>query len=303
MELVEMSLKLTALVTCKNERSNIGPCLDSLSPVADELLVADSGSTDGTLEFVRARGDCRVIERDYVTAIDFKNWAIPQANCPWVLILDADERLTAKLAAEIGKLKAAGPDADGYFIRRTNYLMGHAVRHTDWGRDRILRLFRRDLGRYAGNGDHGNVVMPGRRVGKLRHAIDHFTVWSWTEYQKKLDRYAQLQAEEWHAAGVRPSWRRMLMNPPLRFLRDVLLYRGFLDGMLGLQVAWSNAFYSFSKQARLWELAVGLRQGHPEADCSADVPNRVEFLELTPVIDVTTGACRLLPTEQLLVGA
>src|ERR1044072_6256172 len=95
-----MSAKLTVIIPCKNERENIRACIAGAQQVADEVLVADSGSTDGTLEIARELG-CRIIEREYGTSGDFKNWAIPQAAHQWVFILDADERITAKLATEI----------------------------------------------------------------------------------------------------------------------------------------------------------------------------------------------------------
>ena len=264
-----MSTSLTALVTCKNERENIGPCLDSLAPIADEILVADSGSTDGTLQYLQERGDCRVVEREYVTAIDFKNWAIPQAANDWVLVLDADERVTPELAGEIRRLMAKEPSADGYVIPRTNYLMGRPVKHTDWGRDAVLRLFLRDLGKYDGPSDHGNVVVASGKIAPLKSRLDHYTTWSWEDYMKKFDRYTQLQAEQWHAAGKRPSWLKLLLNPPLRFLREYVLFGGFLDGMAGLQIAWMCAFYSFMKQARLWELSAGKRREDVEPTASA----------------------------------
>ena len=95
-----MTAKLTVIIPCKNERENLVACIVSAQQVADEVLLADSGSTDGTLELARELG-CRIIEREYGTSGDFKNWAIPQAAHEWVLILDADERITAALAREI----------------------------------------------------------------------------------------------------------------------------------------------------------------------------------------------------------
>jgi glycosyltransferase involved in cell wall biosynthesis len=267
-----MPAKLTLLVTCKNERNNIGPCIDSARSIVDEVLVADSGSTDGTLEYVRARGDCRIIEREYRYAGDFKNWAIPQASHEWVLILDADERVSPGLAHEIRQLIAQGPRHDGYYITRANHLMGRRVHYTDWARDRLMRLFRRDLGRYEGPSDHGDVRVSTHNEGTLRAPLIHYTTWCWSQYLKKFDRYTRVQAEQWYAAGRRPSYRRMLMQPPLRFLRDYVMFRGFLDGYVGLQISLMSAFYSFMKQAQLWNLHYGLQQRdvEPEAIATAE---------------------------------
>ena len=261
---------LTVVIPCKDEAANIRPCIESAALVADEILVADSGSTDGTLQYVSSRPDCRVVQREYRTSGDFKNWAIPQATHDWVLILDADERVTSALAAEIRTLLAAGPEHDGYWIYRANHLMGHRVRYTDWARDKVLRLFRRDLGRYEGPSDHGEVAVSSGRVGRLRERLDHYTLWSWGHYLKKFDRYTRVQAEQWHAAGIRPSFARMLLQPPLRFLRDYVYFRGVLDGAVGLQISWTAAFYSYMKQARLWELHYGRSQSDLEQDFEID---------------------------------
>ena len=92
---------LTVLIPCKNERHNIAACVDSARLLGGEILVADSGSTDGTLEIVADMPDCRLIDRAFVNYADFKNWAIPQASEPWVFVLDADERITESLATEV----------------------------------------------------------------------------------------------------------------------------------------------------------------------------------------------------------
>ena len=111
-----MNNQLTVLIPCKNERLNIRPCIESVRGIADELLIADSGSTDGTLNIVRDLGGCRIIEREYVHSGDFKNWAIPQASYPWVLIVDGDERVPEALAAEIRAVLQSSTPADGYWI-------------------------------------------------------------------------------------------------------------------------------------------------------------------------------------------
>ncbi len=247
-----MTQPCTVLIPCKNERKQLAACIGSVKEWATEVLVADSGSTDGSLEIARSLG-ARVIERDYRTYGDFLNWAIPQASHAWVLVLDSDERITPPLAAEIlGVLDR--PRQDGYRILRRNHFLGRAVRFGPWHSDRCLRLFRRDLGRYEGPSDHGTVQIATGRVGELSASMEHYTVSSWEQWIHKLDRYSRVQAAEWHAAGRRPSYWRLLLTPPLRFFRDYVVRFGFMDGAIGLQISWSAAFYSFMKQARLWEL-------------------------------------------------
>ena len=249
-----MSEKLTVLIPCKDERHNIRSCIESVMPIADEILVADSGSTDGTLEIVRQVCDCRVIQREYIHSGDFKNWAIPQATHPWVLIVDADERIGAELANEIRRTLTAGPRRDGYWIYRANHFMGHPIRYSGWNTDRCLRLFRRDLSRYVGDTDHAEISLNGGNVGRLQSRMQHFTYWTYDQMLRKFRRYTMLQAARWHAQGRRPSYARLLLSGPTRFLYAYVFRLGFLDGMAGLQVCAMTGYYSFMKQARLWEL-------------------------------------------------
>ncbi len=262
-----MAEPLTVIIPCKNERANIAACIASTRLVADEILVADSGSDDGTQELVRAMGDCRLVERDWIGYAAFKNWAIPQATHPWVLIVDADERVTPQLAEEIKLALAETPDhIDGYWVPRQNHLLGHEATHGGWARDRVFRLLRRDRCRYKARLVHEEVDVPARNAGALRQPLLHYTFWTWDQWLAKIGQYAQLDAQQQFKKGRRPSWLRMLVQPPLRFLRDFVLYRGFLDGMVGLQISWSSAFYCFMKQARLWELHHGKNLETVEAD-------------------------------------
>jgi glycosyltransferase involved in cell wall biosynthesis len=261
-----MKEKLTVIIPCKNERKNIAPCIASARQVADEVLVADSGSTDGTLEIVRRLGGCRIIEREYVNSGNFKNWAIPQAAHPWVLIVDADERVSEPLAEEMNQLLTLGPPHDGFHVYRTNYFLGHRIRHSGWGRDKVLRFFRRDLGRYEGESDHAEVLIATRNVGHLKGRLDHFSYWSYDQYFQKFHRYTLQGAQNYHAAGRRARYLRMLLAPPLRFLHCYIVRLGFLDGMAGLQLSALVGMSSFVKQCRLWELDHALAQPDPEAE-------------------------------------
>ena len=265
-----MKHRLTVIIPCKNERKNIRPCIESAKRVADEVLVADSGSTDGTLDIIHDAGGCHVVHREYVNSGNFKNWAIPQARHPWVLIVDADERVSPELAAEINALLESVPRHNGYHIYRANYFLGHRIRHGGWGSDKVLRLFRRDLGRYVGESDHAEVTVSTGSVGYLKGRLEHFTYWSYDQYFRKLQRYTVQSAQSRYAAGKRVSFARMLLAPPLRFLHCYIVRLGFLDGIAGLQVCMLTGISSFVKQIRLWELRHALPQPDPEADRSFD---------------------------------
>jgi glycosyltransferase involved in cell wall biosynthesis len=254
---------LSIIIPCKNERMNLRACIASARLVADEIIVADSGSVDGSLEIARDES-CRIIERDYIDSGSFKNWAIPQARHSWVMILDADERITSQLAHEIRNV-LSDPVEDGYWVFRDNYFLGYLVRHSGWGNDKVLRLFRRDLGRYERDMDHSEVIVSTGHVGTLKHRLTHFTAWSYDQYLPKMHRYADQQAQRWMDEGRKPSLLGLLIRGPLRFLRAYVINRGFLDGAIGFQVSALTGIYSYLKQARLWAKYHGRPQPDPKS--------------------------------------
>ncbi len=259
-----MPEKLTVLIPCKNEAKNIRPCIESVKGIADELLVADSGSSDRTVEIARECG-ARIIEREYVNPADFKNWAIPQATHPWVFRLDADERVTPELAREIRETLAGTPKHDGYWIRRRSYIMGHEIRHSGWGSDSIIGLFRREGSRYAPVRVHEEVVVESGNVGRLKGLLRHYTYWSIGQWAGKVDRYATWAAEDLRDRGRRAGVSSLLFRPAFRFFRHYLLKLGFLDGKPGLLVSMFSAYSVFLKYAKLWKMREGLSQPDTEA--------------------------------------
>jgi (heptosyl)LPS beta-1,4-glucosyltransferase len=262
-----MSAKLTVLIPCKDECRNIRPCIESIRGIADEIVIADSGSTDGTLEIVRSLGGCRIIERDYVYSADFKNWAIPQSAHSWVFVLDADERVSPELAREVRRiLKNPSGDTDGYWMSYQCYFMGHAVHYSRWGTDSI-RLFRRDASRYHDRRVHAEINLPPDRVGRLRGKLHHFSYWTYSEYIQKYDRYTTWGATDLHEKRRRVRVSDLLLRPFFTFAYRYLIRLGFLDGYPGLQLCMLQAFYgSFVKYGKLWELQHGVRQPDPEVD-------------------------------------
>lgn len=262
-----MSAKLTALIPCKDERRNIRPCIESVRGIADEILIADSGSADGTLDVVRDIGGCRIIEREYVNSADFKNWAIPQAEHEWILLVDADERVPPKLADEVRKVLTQPPmDVDGYWIGRRNHYLGYPIRHCGWNTDDVIRLFRRDASRYETRWVHAEVDLLPSKVKRLRTPLNHYTTWNTDEYLFKLNRYANWGALNLRDETIRRSKLDMFLRLPARFLQLYFLRLGFLDGIPGFQVCVFTAFYSFLKQAKLWEMYNAVSQPDPEME-------------------------------------
>lgn len=260
-----MSAKLTILIPCKNERYNIRDCIESARDVADEIIVADSGSTDETMEIARDAGGCRIIEREFIGYASFKNWAIPQAAHEWVLIVDADERITPELAAEIREFLRDPPvECDAYRIRRRTFFMGREIKHSGWSHDTVTRLIRRDACRYRQVRVHEEIDVAPGRAGELRQALLHYSFHSYTDLLAKMTRYARLSAEDAKERSKRPSALKMFLNAPLRFGQTYILRLGFLDGLAGLQVCVLSAFGSFLKQAALWELYHAPRRKEPE---------------------------------------
>jgi glycosyltransferase involved in cell wall biosynthesis len=274
-----VSAQLTVLIPCKDERRNIRACIESVRPIADELLIADSGSKDGTLDIVRDIGDCRIIEREYINSANFKNWAIPQARNEWVLVLDADERSTPELNREIKQVLASPPaDKDGYWIDRANHYLGYPIRHCGWNSDAVIRLFRRGC-RYQTRWVHAEVELPAERLGTLKHSMLHYTTWDSDQYLYKLNRYAGWGALNMRDKSRRPSKLAMFTRAPLRFLQLYFLRLGFMDGIPGFQICMHTAYYAFLKQAKLWELHHAIQQPDPEAEHegSATAPPIIAF--------------------------
>lgn len=246
-----MSNQLTVVIPCKDEIQNIENCIASACLVADEILVADSGSTDGTLELAERLAD-RVVEREYVNSGDFKNWAIPQASHGWVLILDADERVTSELAAEIRDVICSGTTNDAFAIPRRNYFLGYSVDHGDWARDRVIRLIRRAVCRYSIKTDHAEIQVAKDKLGILKTRLTHYTAWELESYLEKMHHYVSQQAQCWHEEGKRTSLFSVVSCGPFRFFRSFVLRAGFRDGAIGFLIAAMTAYYSFLKRFHLW---------------------------------------------------
>jgi len=241
---------LSVIVPTFNEERNVAACLESVR-FADEILVVDSFSTDGTLEIAR-RMATRVLQHEYLNSAAQKNWTLPQTAHRWVLIVDADEQVSPGLEREIRGLLETGPPCEGYVIRRLNHFHGKPIRHGGWGRDRVLRLFNRDRGRYQEKDVHAEVDVNGR-VAQLKHPLLHDTFRGFADYLRKIDRYTRWGADDLHRRGRRAGPIDLAVRPPWRFVKRYLLQGGFLDGIEGLLISGLDTYSVFLKYARLWE--------------------------------------------------
>jgi glycosyltransferase involved in cell wall biosynthesis len=243
--------RISAVVITCNEEEKIDRALASLRDVVDEIVVVDSGSQDRTVEISRRFTD-RVVHRPWQGSRLQKQFATDQASCEWVLSVDADEVVSPELGEEISQWRTEPTDCDGYWIPRMTFFLGRWIEHTDWYPDWQLRLFRKTAGAWEGGRVHESFRLQGH-AGRLRGHLHHYTYTSVSEYLWQLDRFSGLAAADLFDRGERAVFVRLLIAPPLVFLRNYVLKRGFLDGTPGLAVSVLSAVSTFFKHLRLWE--------------------------------------------------
>ena len=237
-------MKISACLITLNEERNLPRCLTSVAPLADEILVVDSGSTDATTDLARQAG-ARVIRQDWLGYVGQKNFARDRAAYSWVLSIDADEELSPELAEAITKLKndpaAEAPGApNGYTVSRLVFYRGRWIRHGDWYPDRLVRLFRRTEARFIGGRVHEKLELRGEHPILPGH-LHHFTYENASDRADRCARYAAL----WAQSAREKHCRAHLWSGPVHALARLgngfLLKRGFLDGAIGWDIATGNA--------------------------------------------------------------
>lgn len=247
---------LSAVVIALNEERRIIPCLESLS-FADEIVVVDSGSTDGTVAAARRF-------TDKVRTVAWKGFgrqkqaAVGLAAHDAVLNVDCDERVTPELAEEIRSVLSGETMRAGYSVPRRTFLGKKEIRHCGWYPDRTVRLFDRTRARYSDDIVHERVVVSGE-TGALRNHLLHFSFDGFADILRKMDRYTDLSARKMFEEGRRCGPADLTVRPALAFLKAYLVRLGFLDGVEGLEVAAAAAIHVFSKYAKLRDLPEGGR--------------------------------------------
>ena len=234
-------IPLSVVILTKNEALRIGECIRSVQ-WADEVLVIDDESTDETVRIAESLG-ARVLRRKMDLEGRHRNWASDQARHEWILSLDADERVTPKLAQEIcGLLQDGAPAYETYAIPRRNYIGGRWVRYGGWYPSAQLKLFKRSVFRWEEASVHPRALSD-RPCGGLQRDLIHYSYRDLSDFVEKLNRQTTLEAQKWVADGRRVTLGKALWRAIDRFVRTFVMKRGYRDGLLGFIVAWFASAY------------------------------------------------------------
>ena len=247
--------RVSAVVLTKNEESNVTDCLKSVA-WASEIIVVDAESTDRTVELAQ-----RLTSRVYVVPWrgfgPQKNFGIEHANGPWIVIIDADERVTVGLRDEIQDLlekeNGSASHVAGYRVARRNFFYGRWMQHGGMFPDRQLRVFRKDAGRYDDTLLHERLLLKGE-VEDLQGLLDHHSVPTIARHVRKMIRYTSLAAREKLKTLRRVTCTHLFWHHVWIIVKTLIVRRGWKDGLPGLIAATFAGFHTFAKYAKAYEI-------------------------------------------------
>jgi len=241
---------LSVVIISYNEEKNIGRCIQSVKGIADEVILVDSYSDDRTVEIAHSLG-ATVKQSRFDGYINQKNKAINMASSSHILLMDADEAVSAELAASILEAKQSF-NYSAYTMNRCSFFCGRFIKTGLWYPDRKLRLFEKRLGACGGMNPHDRIIM--KEVCKSKHLsgdLLHYTFDSIEEYLKRNEEVSTIAAQSLFEAGIRKPWTKTVFSPLWAFINGYFLRLGFLDGRTGFIIALHTANQSFSKYQKL----------------------------------------------------
>jgi glycosyltransferase involved in cell wall biosynthesis len=245
---------LSATIITRDEARRLERAIRSLA-AADEIVVVDSGSTDGTVDLARRLG-ARVLEHPWEGFAAQKNFAAGEARHDWIMSLDADEELDPDAQDFLRIWKTSLPRAAAYRLPRRARYCGRWIRHSGWYPDWKIRLYDRRRGRFEGAYVHESVVTEGP-VAALPGEILHYTCDSLAEHRERIEFYTGLAAREMFDRGESVKAFERILLPPWAFVNAYFLRLGVLDGAAGFDIAWMAARYVRRKYAKLDALRAG----------------------------------------------
>jgi len=244
---------LSVLVITRNEAHNLHDCLQSMHGWVDEIIVLDSQSTDATVAIAQQHGAKVAQPADWPGFGPQKNRALDLATCDWVFSIDADERVTPELAAEIIQALKTGNAQVAYKVPRLSSYCGKIIHHAGWQPDYVLRLFKRGTAQFSDDLVHERVVSDQKVVALDNHLL-HYSYLNFSQVLSKVDAYSSASAKQAYARGKRSSVAGALGHGAWAFFRTYVIRRGFLDGAHGLALSISNAETSYYKYLKLWHM-------------------------------------------------
>lgn len=243
--------KVSAVIICTNEESNIADCIKSIL-WADEIVVIDGGSEDKTLDIAKKYTD-KIFVNEWKGFAVQRNFSLTKVNYDWVFSLDADERCSKELEAEIKEiLTNENINYNGYKIPRKNFFLNKWIKHSGWYPGYQLRLFKKDCADVSDRLVHEKFIVKGN-VGILKNDILHYTVKSISEFMNKVNKFSSLSAKE-KVNRKKVTLLDLIIRPPLSFIREYIFRKGFLDGVHGLMVALFNSITNMLTFMKIWEL-------------------------------------------------
>jgi glycosyltransferase involved in cell wall biosynthesis len=250
---------LSVVIITFNEEQNIRRCIESVSNIADEIIVLDSYSTDNTVEIARCLGAV-VHQEKFRGYIGQKNLAMQLATHDYILSLDADEALDDELATSILQEKNSLYFRAYNMNRCTNYC-GHFIRHGLWYPDKKIRLFDRRIAKWGGLNPHDKIILrEGFPVYHLKGNILHYSFNTVDDHIWQNNRLSSIAATSLYNAGYSSSWFKMIVNPGWAFLNGYLLRLGFLDGADGLTIAINTSHQVFLKYSKLYKMRMASKK-------------------------------------------
>lgn len=244
---------ISAIILCKNEEKNIAKCVESVS-FCDEIIIIDDYSTDKTTELIKNLKNPKISIIYHALNNDFsqaRNYGLSKARGEWVLFIDADERVSPALAYEISNVIHLSDEDRAFYIRRQDVMWEKKLEHGEVGNVRLLRLARRDIGKWEGK-VHEEWRVKGR-VRQLKNPLLHYPHETSTEFLQKINFYTSLRAKELYAKGKKTNLMEIILYPLGKFLVNYFLRLGFLDGTAGFVYAVFMSFHSFLVRAKLWQ--------------------------------------------------
>lgn len=244
--------RITVLTLIPNAGDRLPRCLEGVRWADDLFCVVDPETTDGSDEVAR-RYTSHVVVHEYVNAADQRNWALPQIETEWTLVLDADEWVSEELAERIRQVVNDPNSLDAYKIKRLSYFFGRLIQHCGWHRDYNLRLFRTQKGSYLKQRVHSRVLVAGP-IGRIDEVMYHDAYRTFEEYFTTFQRFTTWGAQDAYDKGRRARLVDILFRPLLRFIKMYFIRQGFRDGYHGAVLCGLAAFSVFTKYAKLWNL-------------------------------------------------